>query len=136
LPTTIETRTEVLTFDDDGIIRCRVKPTAEHLLEDAIENVRATAQLIGSRRVPFLLDARTATKISREAREYYTGPVNAEVVRATAMLIGSSVGKIIGNFMLRVNRPPFPFRLFSDEHAADAWLLEFRSANDRDSRGS
>ena len=119
---TIETRTEVITLGDDGILRCRVKPTETHTLEDAVENVRATAGLVGGRRAPFLLDARAATGISREARLYYTGPENAAVVLATAMLIGSPVGRIIGNFLIRVNQPQFPFRLFTEEAAALGWL--------------
>ncbi len=128
----IETRTELISLDDDEIVRCKVKQTEEHRLADAIENVRATAALVGGRRVFLLLDARTATKIDREAREYYTGPENAKVVRATAMLIGSSVGRIIGNFILRVNHPPFPFRLFSDEESANSWLRDLMAASDDD----
>ena len=128
----IETRTEFISLDDDGIVRCKVKPTEDHRLADAIENVRATADLVGDRRVLLLLDARTASKIDREAREYYAGPANAEVVRATTMLIGSYVGRIIGNFILRVNQPPFPFRLFSDEESANAWLRELAAAIDSD----
>ncbi len=128
----IETRTELISLDDDGIVRCKVKATEDHGLADAIENVRATSELVGDRRVLLLLDARTATKIDREAREYYAGPENAKVVRATAMLIGSYVGRIIGNFILRVNHPPFPFRLFSDEESANNWLRELAAASDND----
>jgi hypothetical protein len=131
----IETRTEHISLDDDGIVRCKVKPTDEHLLADAVENVQATSELVGGRRVLLLLDARTATKIDREAREYYTGPENGQVVRATAMLIASSVGRIIGNFILRVNHPPFPFRLFSDEESANTWLRELMAATDDDGPG-
>ena len=132
----IETRTEIITYGNDGIVRCSVKPTEDHTLADAEENVRATAVLTEGRRMPLVLDARQAKKITREAREYYTGPKNAEVVMATAMIIGSSVGKIIGNFLIRVNRPPFPFRLFSDEDSAYAWLVDIRAAHADDAAGA
>ncbi|MEZ4381884.1 MAG: hypothetical protein R3A79_11065 [Nannocystaceae bacterium] len=132
----IETRTEVITLGHDGVVRCKVKPTADHTLADAEENVRATAELSEGRRLPLILDAREAKKITREAREYYTGTHNAEVVMATAMLIDSSVGKIIGNFLIRVNHPPFPFRLFSDEDSAYAWLVEIRAAHADDAAGT
>ncbi|MCA9658854.1 MAG: hypothetical protein KC486_10940 [Myxococcales bacterium] len=132
----IETRTEVITFGNDGIVRCKVKPTEAHTLADAEENVRATAELTEGRRLPLILDARKAKGITREAREYYTGPANAAVVMATAMIIDSSVGKIIGNFLIRVNRPPFPFRLFSDEDSAYAWLVEIRAAHADDAAGA
>ncbi len=129
---TIETRTEIITLDDDGVCRCRVKSTATHTLDDARENVEATSSLAGDRRVPLILDARDATNITREAREYYTGPENAEVVMATAMIIGSMVGRIIGNFLIRVNRPPFPFRLFSDETSANDWITQFARRRSED----
>ena len=45
----IETRTELISLDDDEIVRCKVKQTREHRLVDAIENVRATAALVGLR---------------------------------------------------------------------------------------
>ena len=129
----IETRTELISFDDShDVVYCEVKTTDEHLLEDAIENVRATSELVAGRRVFLLLDLRATVTISREAREYYAGPVNAKIVRATAMLINSSVGRIIGNFILRVNRPPFPFRLFSARESAEAWFHELRGADPYD----
>lgn len=127
----IETRTETVTLGDDGILRCKVKPTDVHTLEDAVENVRASATLAGGVRVPALLDARAARGITRQAREYYTGPENAKVVLGTAMLINSSVGRIIGNFMIQVNRPAFPIRLFSDEAEALRWLAELRDGAKR-----
>jgi hypothetical protein len=130
--TTIETRTETISRDDEGILRCKIKRTAVHTLEDAKENVRATAQLSNGARLPLILDARSTPSLSREARAYYTGEENAKVVRATAMIIDSTVGKIIGNFFIRVNRPPFPIRLFSTEASAHAWLLEIGAINGED----
>jgi hypothetical protein len=74
----------------------------------------------------WILDARAARAITRQAREYYTGAENAKVTAGTAMLINSSVGRIIGNFLIQVNRPAFPIRLFSDETEALRWLAELR----------
>ena len=128
---TIETRTETITLGEDGILRCRVKPVDNHSLEDAIANVRASAELLAGARAPTLLDARSARAITRPAREYYTGPENAKVTLGTAMLINSSVGRIIGNFMIQVNRPAFPIPLFSDEAEALRWLAELRDGAKR-----
>ena len=123
---TIETRTETITLGEDGILRCKVKPVDNHTLDDAVENVRASATLLAGSRAPTLLDARAARAITRQAREYYTGAENAKVTAGTAMLINSSVGRIIGNFLIQVNRPAFPIRLFSDEAEALRWLAELR----------
>jgi hypothetical protein len=133
---TRETRTETLTLGDDGVMFCTVKPTAEHTLSDAVENVRASAELTRGRRVPMILDTRGTQQINREARIYYTGPENAKVINACAMLISSSAGKILGNFLMRVNHPPFPFRLFSDEASARAWLKEIGATQSGHGEGS
>jgi hypothetical protein len=127
----IETRTEALTLGDDGVLRCRIKPTDLHTLADAVENVRARLSLIGEARVPTLLDARATREITREAREYYTGPETAKVTLGMAMLVGSSVGRMIGNFLIQVNRPHFPIRLFADESEALRWLSELRAGSER-----
>ena len=89
----IETRTEELTLGDDGVLRCRIKPTDAHTLEDAVENVRARLSLIGERRVPTLLDARATGAISRQAREYYTGPETARMTPShlTSLISTSAV---------------------------------------------
>jgi hypothetical protein len=127
----IETRTEELTLGDDGILRCRIKPTDLHTLEDAVENVRARLGLIGEARVPTLLDARATGAITRQAREHYTGPETARMTLGMAMLVGSPIGRIIGNFLIQVNRPRFPIRLFSDESEALRWLAELRAGAER-----
>lgn len=127
----IETRTEALTLGDDGILRCRIKPTELHTLADAVENVRARHSLIGGGRVPTLLDARATREITRQAREYYTGPETAKVTLGMALLFGSSVGRMIGNFLIQVNRPRFPIQLFSDESEALLWLAELRAGAER-----
>jgi hypothetical protein len=38
------------------------------------------------------------------------------------MLIDSPLGVVIGNFFLKVNRPPYPLRLFRNEREAEQWL--------------
>lgn len=131
MPGTIETRTEVITLGDDGILRCRVRPTDQHTLEDAVENIRAVAGLLGGACVPVLLDARATRGVSRQAREYYTGPESTRLIRCMAMLIGSPLGRVIGNFLIQVNRPSYPLRLFSDEAEALRWIAELRDSSAR-----
>lgn len=117
-----ETRTEVIELAEDGVMRCTVKETDRHDLDDARENVRASAVVAGGRRVPVLLDLRRARNVSREARAHYAGEENARQVLAVAMLIGSPLGVVIGNFILQVNRPRYLLRLFRDEGEAVRWL--------------
>ena len=122
--------TEVLTRTrryvvDDGIVRSTVLPGTEETLADAIENVRAGGQLLGGRPRLVLDDSRHIKSIDREARAYYAGPESTRMVLAAAVLIGSPIQRIIGNFFLKLNQPPFPARLFTSEAEALAWLKSF-----------
>ena len=44
---------------------------------------------------------------------------------AVAMVVGTPVSRMMGNLFIRVNKPPFPARLFDNEACAVAWLQKF-----------
>jgi hypothetical protein len=115
------TRTERIWLQD-GIVRCVVLPTTSHTLADARENDDAVVSLAGGRRLPMLLDIRASRGLDREARQYYVRPEAAGQLTAVAMLIDSQIGRILGNFFMTVNKPPFPLRLFTAEADALVWL--------------
>lgn len=120
-PREILTRTERIWLQDD-VVRCVVLPTASHTLADARENDDAVASLAGGRRLPMLLDTRASRGLDRDARLYYVRPEAARRLAALAMLIDSQIGRILGNFFMTVNKPPFPLRLFTSEADALTWL--------------
>ena len=122
----ITTRTGKQWLGDDGIVRQVVFPGAEQTLADAVEHIRAIAALMpGGRRGPLLVDLRGTAAASREARAYFAGPETAKVVSAVALLVGSPISSVIGNFFLRLNQPRYPTRLFTDEAEALPWLKGF-----------
>ncbi len=120
-PAEIVTRTERI-WMQDGIVRCVVLPTPTHTLADAQENSRAFTAIARGVRAPMLLDTRASKGLDRDARLYYVRPEAASEVVALAMLIDSQIGRILGNFFMNVNKPPFALRLFTSEAEAIAWL--------------
>lgn len=120
-PREIITRTERIWLQDD-VVRCVVLPTASHTLADARENDEAVTSLTGGRRLPMLLDTRASRGLDRDARLYYVRPEAARQLAGLAMLIDSQIGRILGNFFMTVNKPPFPLRLFTSEADALIWL--------------
>ena len=44
---------------------------------------------------------------------------------AIALLVGSPLSRVIGNFFVGLNRSTFPLRLFTSEEEAIAWLRTF-----------
>lgn len=95
-------------------------------LNDAKENVAAIYELGGRQRNRVLVDTRAMRWQTKQARDYFVGPEAAEATLAVALLVGSPVSRVIGNFFLRFGDHRFPTALFSDEEGAVRWLLEQR----------
>jgi len=121
----VDTPTQVLWLDDDGIVHVEVKPGSVVALSDAVEAVRALAQLTGGSKRPVLVDMTRTQGIDREARNYFAGPECAKYERASALLVNSPLTRAFGNFFLGLNKPSIPTRLFSDEVEALMWLRTF-----------
>jgi hypothetical protein len=74
---------------------------------------------------PFLVDTRGLVHITKEARDYLGSTDGSEGVIASAILIGSPVTRIIGNFFMSINKPIIPVRLFNEREDAKKWLSQF-----------
>lgn len=80
--------------------------------------------------VPTLVRMKEVTQVSHAAREFFAhDPANIGISAAAALVIGSPVSHIIGNFFLGLNRPNCPTRLFDDEVLALAWLEQFKATD-------
>ncbi len=118
-------RTRTCAFWVDEIIHAQFLDGAEVTLADAQENLETTAGLGAGRRPPVLVDLRAIRAQSAEARALFAGPAATSVCRAVALLIGSPLSRVLGNFYLGFNRPETPTRLFTSEDEARAWLRTF-----------
>jgi len=107
---------------EGGLLVARFLAAAEVSGEDARANLEATALLARGGRLAVLVDLRELKSQSPEARALLAGAGAARVSRAVALLIGSPLSRVLGNFYLRFNRPETPTRLFSSEAEARRWL--------------
>ncbi len=121
----IETKIAKVWLGEDGIIRVVTLPDVEVTLENITEINRNIKKLIMGKKVPVFTDIRGVKSITREARLFASGEDSAQVSSAAALLIGSPVSKVIGNFFLGINKPPYPAKLFSSEKKALQWLKGF-----------
>ena len=122
---TIETPGEIVWLDEAGILHTHIKPNIKIELHHAKLGVEAMQNVSGGKIRPVLVDVRHSRGTTPEARAYYAGEGGATVTKACAMLIGSPLSRMIGNFFLGFNKPRFPFRLFNDEQKAIYWLKQF-----------
>jgi hypothetical protein len=122
----IFTRTGRHRLDRRGFIHSTILPGAEQTLDDARENVQASMQLGGGKRRPLLVDIRQIKSQTREAREYYGGEESGACFSAAAVLVGSPVSRLLGNFFLGFNKSVHaPLKLFTSEEEAIEWLQTF-----------
>lgn len=124
----VETSTQSLYWDSENEI-VRGQLFADRLTEElAKENIDAQESIrdaVKKAKTRVLIDMTAVTEISKQARDYFANERTASIQRATALLIGSPVSRVIGNFFMGLNRPISPTRLFTDPHKAIQWLHTF-----------
>lgn len=121
------TRTCALWMDGEIVIG-RFHDGAVVSGDDARENLGVLLELVGDRRAPVMVDLRGIQSQSAEARSVFAGPDAFRVSIAVALLIGSPISRVVGNFYLGFNKPLTPSRLFTDPADARAWLLALRAS--------
>jgi hypothetical protein len=107
----------------DGIVQVVWISRTTALLEDATATLEAMAQLTGGRRSPLLVDMRDTGPQDRATRAEWTS--RSDLQSAVALIVGTPLSRMLGNLLLRANKPPFPVRLFDTEAPALAWLQGF-----------
>lgn len=118
----LETKTATVRACPDGIVRVVVKPGAELTLEDVREHFTSGAKYMGGGKSSVLVDTSKVKSVSRAAREFVSSPEAEAYIAAQAIVVGSPVSRLIGNFFLGLNRTSFPTKLFTSESEAVAWL--------------
>lgn len=78
---------------------------------------------VGGPRCLALVDMRRIKALSREARDRFKERTPSICARV-AMLIGSPVGRVLGNFFFRHVTAGMPKQLFTSEEEAVVWLLK------------
>ena len=110
-------------LEEDGLLMIEFKPTPEHTVEDARALVAQHNVLAEGKKVRVLADCRKITvSASKEAREHYVSEEGARCKLGMAMVVDNMVQRMIGNIFFRMNKPPYPTRLFSDLDTARTWL--------------
>jgi hypothetical protein len=112
--------------DDSGLVWIRFNEIGKHGIDEAKDVVNAHEEVSGPVRARVMSDLRgLQTGADRHARAYYISDRAARYKLCMAMLVSSPLQKIIGNIFIRVSRPPYPTKLFTDEAAAAEWLHSF-----------
>lgn len=106
----------------DGIVQLVWVPRLMMHIEHAQAAIEAMTSLTGGRPAPLLVDTRHSGGQDRAARQEFVG--RSDLVRAVALIVESPLSRMMGQFFINVSKPVVSTRLFEDEAAAEAWLLE------------
>lgn len=118
-----ETRTARVERTPEGIVVTRIRAGVYQNLNDAAENVSASAEACGGKKGPLLVDIREAAPLDAQTRHYYTGKRLTDSFTSLALLVpAGAFGRMMGNLYLAVARPGIPAKLFSSESEALDWL--------------
>lgn len=108
-------------FEDDVLI-ATYKKGRRITLEVARDIVRERLAFTEGRAVKVLLIDRGVSSFDKAARDYLASPEGSNLITAAAILCESSATAVIGNFFVKVNKPPIPVRLFTNRERAMGWL--------------
>ena len=123
-----ETSTQKLYWDSENEIvwgELFAEQITEELAKENVDAQESVRDGLSKAQIRVLIDMTAVTEISKEARDYFANERTASIQRATALLIGSPVSRVIGNFFMGLNKPISPTRIFTDPKEAIKWLHTF-----------
>ena len=112
-------------INEDGIIIQQAIVDKYIDLEMAKEEVATFIKLTAGKKYPLLIISKNNKGMSKAARKYYTSDFLAKYGSAVALFTQSRAMRMIGNFVLGWNAPPYPFKIFDDKQTALEWLKQY-----------
>ncbi len=120
-----KTRTSTIWMDESGILHSIYSEGMDVELDDVKENMGVVNQLLGGKSAPYIIDIRGVHSVTREARRTSSSPDATNAIKALALLVGSSVSRVIGNFFVGISKTTYPVKMFSSEEKAMEWLKKY-----------
>ena len=119
----IESEAAVIQYIDD-VVHVIYHEQAFFGIEEAKSVSKDRIGFCGGSTYPHLFDIRKVRKMSKEARDFIAQ--DNELISVSAMLVSSSVVKMIANFFVQVNPPKIRTKAFTDKNQACRWLWHFQ----------
>ena len=112
-------------LSDDGIIITIGKAESQDT-EVARENMAYTKKVTAGKPRPLLVDITRVKSMTKGAREEYVKQEEERIITAVALLSNSSIGSVIANIFMSLNKPFVPVKMFTDALKAKDWLRQYR----------
>ena len=110
-------------FGDEKIIRVRILEGMKIDLKQAKLMNECMLRLAEKDRFPVLIDARASYSWNKDAQEY--NATHSDSRLATAVITNNPVSRLLTNTYVKIFKPAYPVKIFSNEAKAILWLKEF-----------
>ncbi|NOZ67226.1 MAG: hypothetical protein GXP00_12180 [Alphaproteobacteria bacterium] len=111
-------------IDDDGIVNVlfgTIMMTSEHVIYSA----GVVRKLRPGQKMPILNICEAALNVEKSLSEVGQLDWVSETVSALAIVTDTKIGRILGNIFMRLQKNPYPTKLFNSEAAARKWLMNY-----------
>lgn len=109
---------------DQGFLCCRYADDLHLSHEVAVFVVESRIFFAKGEGYPLLIDIRGIKSTTRKARQHMA-TIGATLVKGAALITGSAINRTLGNIFLKIDRPPVPIKLFTNEASAREWLKQY-----------
>lgn len=101
-------------------------------LEDTKENMKAIRAFVPEgKRILYVANIAKLKGMDRDARDFAEkNTVFPSMIRANAMLVSNRISKMVGNFLIGLNKASIPMKLFTDIDKAVEWLRTFKEEDE------
>lgn len=110
---------------ENGILHTHTKAEMEINVAICEEIHQIALEITNGKPYPNLFTFTKYVLPDEDSRNFMLLPKRLALTCADAIVVNSLAQKIIGNFYLKINRPPIPTKLFSKQEDAEKWLLQY-----------
>ena len=110
----------------NGIISGYYKSELKIDLAVARDIVRLRNEFQDQQVYPALIFDNGVRSMNKEARDYFSTREGSRGLSAAALVLNSPFSKMFGNFLLKINSPVMPVKIFTDPAKAKVWLNQFK----------
>ncbi|MDH4199106.1 MAG: hypothetical protein OEV66_01900 [Spirochaetia bacterium] len=123
----LKTRVAKLTMGQDGLTHMILDHKDGLTVDDLKEILSAISTLTGGEKAIVFSKSLNFKTPSHQVRTVAAAKESAEVVKAVATVAANPIIRVAANFFLKISKPPFPFKTFTDEKEAILWLKSFQA---------
>lgn len=116
-------------WEENGIVYGKYKPGVCLNLEGAKRVVEDRAKVFNKMTKPLFVDFTNLISIDTKAREYFTSKENVQQISAAGFLLNNIINRLLFNVFVKIHKPIFPSKSFTDKSSALEWLEFFKNHN-------